>query len=242
MTTTAWIVGTQQQSIDGTGAAPVYSFVADTNTGIYRSASDRLSISAGGSSQCTIGGGALVMDNSTAIYAADGSAGSPSFTFGNDTDTGIYRFGTNSIAISCSGSLTHFFSGSTFSTGAGVTTVQFAGIGTTASAANAFLDSGNGNQLLRSTSSIRYKENVLSVPIEVVDKMRRLRPVTYTSNCEYDDKEKIHFGLIAEEVAEEFPELVHRNAKGEPESVQYERLGPLLLLYCRYLEDQIRAN
>jgi len=242
MTTTAWIVGTQQQSIDGTGAAPVYSFVADTNTGIYRSASDRLSISAGGSSQCTIGGGALVMDNSTAIYAADGSAGSPSLTFGNDTDTGIYRFGANSLGITCGGTLAHFFSGTTLQTGTGVTTVQFTGIGTTASAANAFLDSGAGNQILRSTSSIRYKENVLSVPTKVVDKMRRLRPVTYTSNCEHDDKEKIHFGLIAEEVAEEFPELVHRNAKGEPESVQYERLGPLLLLYCRYLEDQIRAN
>jgi len=230
------------QSIDGTRAAPGFSFTSDTNTGIYRSASDRLSISAGGSSQCTIGGGALVMDNSTAIYGADGSAGNPSLTFGNDTDTGIYRFGANSLGITCGGTLAHFFSGTTLQTGTGVTTVQFTGIGTTASAANAFLDSGAGNQILRSTSSIRYKENVLSVPAKVVDKMRRLRPVTYTSNCEHDDKEKIHFGLIAEEVAEEFPELVHRNAKGEPESVQYERLGPLLLLYCRYLEDQIRAN
>ena len=39
----------------------------------------------------------------------------------------------------------------------------------------------------------------------------------------------IQYGLIAEEVAETFPELAVFNADGQPETVKYQDLTPLLL-------------
>lgn len=56
---------------DGFASAPVYSFVDDTNTGIYRSAADTLNISTGGASRVTIGSASFAVHQNTAnpIYA-----------------------------------------------------------------------------------------------------------------------------------------------------------------------------
>jgi hypothetical protein len=39
------------------------------------------------------------------VQASDGSAGTPSFSFDNDTNTGIYRIGTDQLGFSTGGSL-----------------------------------------------------------------------------------------------------------------------------------------
>src|SRR5258707_1082095 len=56
-----------------------------------------------------------------------------------------------------------------------------------------------------------------------------LKPVSFRYNKEYDATQTIAFGLIAEEVAEVYPDLVGRNPKGEPESVRYEQINAMLL-------------
>ena len=57
-----------------------------------------------------------------------------------------------------------------------------------------------------------------------------LRPVTFRYKKPHDNGEKpIQFGLIAEEVAEVFPELAVFNEEGQPETVKYQDLPPLLL-------------
>ena len=57
-----------------------------------------------------------------------------------------------------------------------------------------------------------------------------LRPVTFRYKKESADGEKpIQFGLIAEEVAEVFPELVAFDQEGQPETVLYSLLTPRLL-------------
>lgn len=144
----------------------------------------------------------------------------------------------------------------------------FSGVGTTASAANAFLDNTTtpANSLLRSTSSIRYKTNVETLKTEFADKVFELRPVWYRSKADADKKEWSWFGLIAEEVAQVEPRLVHwsypesaydkvavQNDEGEtevvkqlkpdaelvPDGVQYERLSVLLLDVVKRQQDQI---
>lgn len=89
--------------------------------------------------------------------------------------------------------------------------VFFPNIGTTASAANAFLDSGSSpaNSLLRSTSSIRYKTEVEDIEPNRADAILSMRPVWYRSLCDNDRKDWSWYGLIAEEVAELEPRLVH---------------------------------
>jgi len=56
-----------------------------------------------------------------------------------------------------------------------------------------------------------------------------LNPVSFRYNKEYDATQTLAFGLIAEEVAEVYPDLVGRNSRGEPESVRYEQINAMLL-------------
>jgi hypothetical protein len=113
--------------------------------------------------------------------------------------------------------------------------VYFPGIGTTASAANAVLNNGSSpaNELLRSTSSIRYKTDVAELGSDWREIVCALHPITYRSQAPADDPSLRWFGLIAEEVSKVEPRLVHyaRGADGKavPEAVQYERLTVLLL-------------
>jgi Chaperone of endosialidase len=82
---------------------------------------------------------------------------------------------------------------------------------------------GRGN-----VSSRRYKHDIK--PIEKASEvLYTLRPVRFWYNKEYDATQTLAFGLIAEDVAAVAPDLVGRNANGEPESVRYEQVNAMLL-------------
>ena len=121
--------------------------------------------------------------------------------------------------------------------------ITFPALATTASSANAFLDSGAANQLKRSTSSLRYKTNIQDLSVGDYDRVFQLRPISYQSSVAGDDPERRHFGLIAEEVAEVDQRLVHFSLDEEgqprPESVQYERLTVLLVGIVQDLEERL---
>jgi hypothetical protein len=60
--------------------------------------------------------------------------------------------------------------------------------------------------------------------------LMRLRPVTFRYRKPFVDGSKpIQYGLIAEEVAEVYPDLVAHSADGEIESVKYQVLDAMLL-------------
>jgi Chaperone of endosialidase len=82
---------------------------------------------------------------------------------------------------------------------------------------------GRGN-----VSSRRYKHEIK--PMEnASEALLALKPVTFRYNKEYDATQTLAFGLIAEEVAEVYPDLVGRNPEGQPESVRYEQINAMLL-------------
>lgn len=87
--------------------------------------------------------------------------------------------------------------------------VKFPNIGTTGSAANAFLDSGDSNNLLRSTSSLRYKTDIEPLAPEYSARVFELEPIWYRSLAPRDNKDWSWYGLGAEQVAEIDPRLVH---------------------------------
>jgi hypothetical protein len=97
----------------------------------------------------------------------------------------------------------------------------------------------SNGQLGTVSSSRRFKENIH----EMADASRRLfdlRPVTFQYTRAFTDGSKpIQFGLIAEEVAEVFPELAVRDADGHVETVHYEVLGVLLLNEVQRQEQRI---
>jgi hypothetical protein len=82
---------------------------------------------------------------------------------------------------------------------------------TTASAANTFIDTTTSpaGQVKRSTSSIRYKNSVETLDQPYADAILTARPVWYRSSSPVDNPHYSWYGLIAEELAEIDPRLVH---------------------------------
>lgn len=125
-------------------------------------------------------------------------------------------------------------------------------LNTTAQSANLWLDPNAGvSQVLRSTSSSRYKRSVESVIDDYADLMLEMRPVWYRSTCESDRKDWGWYGLIAEEVGEIAPEYVHWRPlqEGEDpaiassngmvaEGVMYERLTVPLIHHVKKLKAE----
>jgi hypothetical protein len=78
-------------------------------------------------------------------------------------------------------------------------------------------------------SSRRYKEDIADMN-GASDGLLRLRPVVFRYKQAYEDGSKpIDYGLVAEEVAQIYPDLVVRGKDGKIETVQYQKLTPMLL-------------
>jgi hypothetical protein len=84
-------------------------------------------------------------------------------------------------------------------------------------------------QLGTISSSRDVKEDIEPLG-QISERLLALRPVTFRYKDAFANGERpIQFGLIAEEVAESFPELVVYDANGKPETVAYHLLSTLLL-------------
>ncbi len=84
-------------------------------------------------------------------------------------------------------------------------------------------------QLGTMQSSQRYKENIRDMGV-ASDALMQLRPVQFQyKQAAPDGSKPLQFGLIAEEVAEVYPELIVHNREGQIESVQYQQLPAMLL-------------
>ena len=78
-------------------------------------------------------------------------------------------------------------------------------------------------------SSGRYKEDIHDM-LDASSNIMHLRPVTFRYKKPTDDGNKpLQYGLIAEEVAEVYPDLVVYGKDGRVETVQYQKLDVLLL-------------
>ena len=86
-------------------------------------------------------------------------------------------------------------------------------------------------QLGTVSSSRRYKQNIRPMKdFGVSERISQLRPVTFEyKQAQNGDEHPVQFGLIAEEVAKVFPELAVFNKDGQPETVKYHLLAPMLL-------------
>ena len=75
------------------------------------------------------------------------------------------------------------------------------------------------------------------------DRLFKLRPVKFHyKKPDADGQKPIQYGLIAEEVAEVFPELVVYNKDGQPETVAYHLLAGLLLNELQKEHQQVQEQ
>jgi len=87
---------------------------------------------------------------------------------------------------------------------------------------------GNG-QLGTMNSSRRFKEQITDMG-DSSSKLLQLRPVNFFYKPEYDDgSHLLQYGLIAEEVAKVYPEMVAYDKDGQVLTVRYQLLAPMLL-------------
>ncbi|MBV8730815.1 MAG: tail fiber domain-containing protein, partial [Acidobacteriia bacterium] len=129
-------------------------------------------------------------------------------------DNGVIRIGA--IAFPIYGTQTSFFAAGI----RGVTTGNN-------NAIPVVIDS-NG-QLGTISSSRRFKEEIRDMG-DASTNLMRLRPVTFRYQKPFADGSKpVQYGLIAEEVAEVYPDLVAHSADGQIETVKYQVLDSMLL-------------
>jgi hypothetical protein len=88
-------------------------------------------------------------------------------------------------------------------------------------------------------SSRRFKEEITPMD-EASEAILALKPVSFRYKKEIEPNGELMFGLIAEDVEKVAPDLVTRNAKGEPETVRYEAVNAMLL--NEFLKEHLKVE
>jgi hypothetical protein len=249
---------------NGSVGAPAIKFASSPSTGIFSPGSGKIALSQSGQlflhdlgvNNTALGLAALDNSSGTGNTAlglealGDMSAGNANTAVGhlalasNDTGSrnialgaaaGFFAEGSNNIFI---GNVGEGSDADTIRIGSDQTRAFIAGVSgmmTGGSAAAAVLIDGAG-QLGTLSSSRRYKEDIRAME-DVSAILAELRPVTFRYRKPYADGSKpIEYGLIAEEVAETFPDLAVFNDDGRPETVKYHLLPTFVL--AGYQEQQ----
>ena len=190
-----------------------------------------LSFSSTGSNNTVVGWDALSLNSTGNNNIAIGSQAANNVAGGNSNNIHIGSLGSSgdsgTIRIGTLGTQTSFFVAGI----RGITTGSYDTI-------PVLIDSAG--QLGTVSSSRRFKEDITDMGAASHDLMR-LRPVTYRYKQPFADGSKpIQYGLIAEEVAEVYPDLVAHSADGQIETVKYQVLDSMLLNEVQRQETRVR--
>ena len=200
----------------GIGAGALVSSTSDENTAIGKNAGFSL---VGGTGNILIGSGAgLALTGSESNNIDIGSPGAAGD--GTTANTGVIRIGTF-------GNQTSFFA---------------QGIhGVTVPSGVDVIISPTTGQLGTVVSSRRFKEDIHDMN-DASQKLMQLRPVSFRYKQAAEDGSKpLQYGLIAEEVAEVYPELAVYSQNGEIQSVRYNLLISMLLNELQHQQAQIKS-
>ena len=127
--------------------------------------------------------------------------------------------------------------GSSGVVGSGILSAYIAGVATSQVTGSAVYITSSG-QLGVLASSERFKTDVQDMGT-ASEKLAQLRPVTF--RLKTDPTGATQYGLIAEEVAKVYPELVIHGADRRIDGVRYEELAPMLLSVVQRQQEQIAA-
>jgi len=235
-------LGVGAAALSNTGTTDNVAVGADAMTGLSSGAGQNVAIgsqamSANGSGQQNTALGYSAMRDGTgsfnislgAFTATSKVSGDYNAYLGYAVGSGASNTESFTIRIGDSGVYTRHFVGAV----RGVTTGQ-------ANAVAVVIDA-NG-QLGTVNSSRRYKEDIQDMG-DASSGLLRLRPVTYRYTQAYADGSRpLDYGLIAEEVAEVYPDLVTHLKGGEIETVQYHKVNAMLLNEVQKQHRQIEQQ
>tara|TARA_R100000329_G_scaffold130922_1_gene110073 strand:- start:1128 stop:2369 length:1242 start_codon:yes stop_codon:yes gene_type:complete len=181
------------------------------------------------------------------ITAADGSASNPQYSFGADTNSGMFRVSSDVVGIAAAGNSRFTVKGNGIKAPGGSL-----GVNTDPNSTDGMIHATN--DIVAFSSDKRLKENIR--PIEnALDKVSKLSGFVYNWNelanqkAQYD-MDKDYVGVYAQDVEEVQPEAVDLapfDNDGEDKSisgdnyltVQYEKLVPLLIESIKELKAEI---
>jgi hypothetical protein len=270
--------GTERVRIDSTGKVGIGTNAPSTNLSIVSAASADCGISLRGNNT-TAANEFLVQQASDGATTYVFNRANGPIVFGTNnaermriSNTGNVGIGTNApngyLSVQFDGSADDFVAGRAI-TGANYVASKSIYDKTTVSAGNVAIEIAAGSYpLRRSTSSIKYKTEVVDLDPSYADKLHRFRPVFYKSKCFSDNPQFTHYGFIAEELAQIEPRFVQfgyqesdyedfkytdkdgkeqvgkrlkADAKGEPEGVSYDRIVTFLTSVVQRQEKRIAA-
>jgi len=215
-------VGAGENDVGGQGAANVFtgfSAGSSNTTGFDNVFSGYLAGEANtsGAANTFIGAGAGQQSTNSSANTFIGAGAGSNNTTGN-SDVYLANFGPGSGTES-----------NAIRIGDVQTATWIAGIyGSTSSGGIPVYINSNG-KLGTATSSLRFKEQIRDMA-DSTSALMKLRPVTFFYKPDYTNGERtLQYGLIAEEVAKVYPELVAYDKDGQPYSVRYQYLSTMLL-------------
>jgi hypothetical protein len=205
---TTQVTGTLPVGNGGTGTATAFtsgSIVFANTSGIY--AQDNANFNWNNTNK-TLGVGRTASSN-VRIYSKGGTTGSGAFSYYGENSAGTGCFGIRDDGA--------FFSGA-----ASLSPYNL----TTAAAANLVVAADY--YLYRSTSSARYKKNIVDYD-RGLDAVMSLRPVYYEGKGEIDEGKRFA-GFVAEEVYDAgLTEFVVLDEEGKPDALHYGNMNALLV-------------
>lgn len=107
-----------------------------------------------------------------------------------------------------------------------------------------FVDPDSGRLGTMASSSLRFKEQVRDMG-DSTNALMKLRAVTFFYKSEYaNGPHTLQYGLIAEEVAKVYPELVAYDSNGQPSAVRYQYIATMLLneVQKQYQRSEAQAD
>jgi hypothetical protein len=227
------LVALSQNNAGGSNIAVGSFSLADNSPGTANTAVGTVALrfNTTGGSNTAIGTSALVSNTAetqnTAIgYGAlDGATGTNNIALGYGAGDFISTGGNNI----CIGNLGLSGDAGTIRIGSGVQSAAFvAGINGQATAGGVLVLVNSDGKLGTTVSSRRFKRDIREIGGES-DGLMRLRPVAFTYEPGLDPTGLVQYGLIAEEVAGVYPDLVVYDRNGRPEAVRDHLLNALLV-------------
>ena len=221
---TANIIGNNNTGI---GSQALFQSTASQNTAV---GSQALFTNVSGTNNTAVGYQALTSSTGTNNIALGNGAGSALTTTSNNIIIGNNGVLTdaNTIKIGTAGSQTRCFIAGI----RGVTTGSATGI-------TVLIDT-NG-QLGTVSSSRRFKENIVNMDT-LTNNLMQLRPVAFNYKKEFGgDGLTREYGLIAEEVAKIYPDLVVNDEDGQPYTIRYHLLPSMLLNELQKLHHEVHC-
>jgi hypothetical protein len=213
-------LGSQALAANNSGSSntAVGTFALDANTSGFNNTAvglNALGVNTSSNNNTAVGTNALANNTGTTNIAIGFNAGSSATTGNSNIYIGNVGVAAEAFTMRLGSAQTRTF----------IDAIR--GVTTGGAAIAVLIDSAG--QLGTVSSSRRFKQDIHDMD-EASRRLLQLRPVTFHYKKPYaDGSQPIQYGLIAEEVAETFPELAAYGADGQVETVQYHILPSLLL-------------